>query len=369
MTGSIADWVRPNLARIRPYTPGKPISEVQRELGLTEVIKLGSNENALGPSPRALEAMAAAAREVHLYPDTDHFMLKRALARRLDVAVEQVVMGPGSTSLIKYIAESFLRPEDEVIFPFPSFPMYPITTRLMDAQEVMVPVVGGYHDLSTMARSVTARTRLIYLCNPNNPTGTTFSREQLDEFLGRVPPEVLVVLDEAYFEYADGAPGYPDGIDYVRQGRRMIVLRTLSKVYGLAGLRVGYAVTQPEIAACLRKVREPFAVNSIAQAGALAALDDVDHLQKTLQSVAAGREQIYAACADLGLDYAPSLANFVWLHVGRDAAAVGRDLLQQGVIVRPGDVFGEPEWLRVTVGTTAENARFCTALTAILRSR
>ncbi len=367
MTAQKNGWARPAVDRLPKYLAGKPISEVERELGITDIIKMGSNENPLGPSPRALAAMAAAAAETNLYPDPAHFLLKSALAESLGVSVDYLVPGPGSTALIRVLAETCLRPGDEVVFPAATFPMYSLAARLMSGREVPVPLDNaGRHDLDAMAAAITPKTRLVFLCNPNNPTGETFSRAELDAFLEKVPAKTLVVLDEAYREYAVGDPEYPDGVSYLKAGRRMLVLRTFSKAFGLAGLRVGYAIAPPDIAAAMRAVRDPFAVSVPAQAAAVAALADHDYMRKVVELSAAGLVQLTVAAGEMGLRTYRSAANFVAMEIGEQAGQVAQRLLQKGIIVRPIAGFGLPGWIRVTTGTPEQNERFGQALKAVM---
>ncbi|HZT43704.1 MAG TPA: histidinol-phosphate transaminase [Chthonomonadaceae bacterium] len=358
--------VAENITHLTPYRPGKPIEEVERELGLTDIVKLASNENNLGPSPKAIEAMQRAAAQMHLYPEATAPRLREALARHLGVDEKMLVFGNGSDDIIHLLGVTFLEPGDEVIQAEPSFVRYKAAAILNNAPCHSLPLDSGWtHDLEAMAERINAHTRLIFLCNPNNPTGTIVSRAALERFLDRVPERAIVVLDEAYFEYAQG-PDFPDGSRYVQEGRNVVVLRTFSKIYGLAGLRIGYGIMRPEIAAWLERTREPFNVSGMAQAAALAALADTEHVERTLAMNAAGKQAFYAGFEALGLPYTPTHANFVWVDVRRDCKAVFEALLRQGVITRTGDIFGAPTHLRVTIGRPEENARFLTALRAAL---
>ncbi|NPV27820.1 MAG: histidinol-phosphate transaminase [Firmicutes bacterium] len=363
----ITDLVRPNILQIKPYVPGKPIEEVERELGITNVIKLASNENPLGPSPKAVAAMKQAVEKVNLYPDGACFYLKQALAAHLGIAPECLIIGNGSDELLKLIAETFLREGDEVIIANPSFGEYEFVTRVMGAEPVMVELQNYTHDLMAMAGKIGPRTRLVFVCNPNNPTGTIVTKTEVDEFMTKVPEDVVVVFDEAYYEYVSD-DRYPQTIEFVRKGRRVIVLRTFSKIYGLAGLRVGYGIADPEIIACLGRVREPFNVNLVAQAAALAALDDQEHVQKSRAVNQAGRDYLYHELAAMGLECVPTEANFMLVHVRTEAQDVFQKLMREGVIVRPGGIFGYPQHIRVTIGTTEENERFVQALRKVLAS-
>ncbi|MGI6037869.1 MAG: histidinol-phosphate transaminase [Limnochordia bacterium] len=351
--------------RIKPYVPGKPIEEVQRELGLKDVIKLASNENPLGPSPGGLKAVEERIGSIHIYPDGSCFQLKDALSRHLQVDREQIMVGNGSDELLKMIGEAFLNPGDEVIMAQPSFSEYNYVARLMGAVEVVVPTKDYTHDLEAMADAITEKTKIIFVCNPNNPTGTIVKRREVEDFLQRVPDNVLVVFDEAYYEYVDD-PDYPQTLEYIAAGRNVITLRTFSKIYGLAGLRVGYGVATKEVAQLVDRVREPFNVNSLGQIAGVGALADTDFLQRSRQVNREGRDYLYQAFADLGLRYVPTQANFILVDVGQDSSDVFKKLLAQGVIVRSGDIFGLQTYLRVTIGKAEENERFINALKKVL---
>lgn len=359
-------------ARIRdlvPYRPGKPIEELQREQNLFDIVKLASNENSLGPAPRAVEAMRRAAERMHLYPDASAHDLCAALGRRLDVEPECLVLGNGSDDIIHLLGITFLEQGDEVIQASPSFVRYAAAATLNSACGRQVPLTADWtHDLPAMADQINSRTRLIFLCNPNNPTGTIVSRQALNDFLDRLPDRALAVVDEAYFEYAADDPEYPDTLRHIREGRNVVTLRTFSKAYGLAGLRIGYGVMRPEIAEWLHRAREPFNVNLMAQHAALAALEDHDHLRRTLEMNAAGKQVCYAAFERLGLRYTPTHGNFIWVDVLQDCRSVYQALLRRGVITRTGDIFGAPTHLRVTLGTEVEIGRFLQALREALAS-
>ncbi len=359
--------VSENITRLIPYKPGKPVEEVKRELGLTQVVKLASNENSLGPAPKAIEAVQKLASKMHIYPDADAHELRMALAAHLNVAPETLVFGNGSDDIIHLLGVTLLLPGDEIIQADPSFVRYESAAILNNAVCHLVPLTPDYrHDLPAMAARVNDRTRLIFLCNPNNPTSTIISGEELARFLDSIPPQVVVVLDEAYYEYAAHAPEYPDALAYVRDGRNVVVLRTFSKAYGLAGHRIGYGVMRPEIAGWLNRTREPFNVNYMAQAAAVAALSDTEHIARTLAMNAQGKCDLYAAFTELGLSATPTYANFVWVDVKTDAKAVFQGLLHRGVIVRVSDSFRAPTHIRVTIGTPDENAVFLAALRDVL---
>ncbi|HET9845716.1 MAG TPA: histidinol-phosphate transaminase [Nitrospira sp.] len=354
--------VHPDIAALSPYVPGKPIEELQRELGLSRVIKLASNENALGPSPKALAVINDGAATLHRYPDGGAFKLRQALANRWKVTDEQIILGNGSDEILGLLARTFLSPGDEAVMADHTFVIYNMEVMAAHGKAVTVPLKDWRHDVAAMARAITARTRLIFLCNPNNPTGTMVSAEEVASLLARVPEHVVVVFDEAYFEYVRSSE-FPDSMAYIREGRNAIVLRTFSKIYGLAGLRIGYGVTTGEIANLLNRVRPPFNANSIAQRAALAALDDDEHVARSRAVNQAGMEQIVNGLRALGLAPISSEANFVYFDVGRDGRHIFDALLHQGVIVRHID----GRMIRVTIGQAEENRVFLAALAQVLQ--
>ena len=359
--------VADHISRLRPYVPGKSIEEVQRELGLTDIIKLASNENPLGPSPRALEALAAAAGGIAHYPEGSAPALRRAVSEAVGMPEDTLVFGNGSDEVLHLLALTFLQPGDETVQGDPSFTMYEIYATQCDAVPILVPLKDFTHDLDAMADAVTAKTRMVFIANPNNPTGTLVRREAVARFLDRIPRDVLVVLDEAYAEYISD-PGKPDLRSLVLEGRNVVILHTFSKAYGLAGLRVGYGIMRPEIAALLNRVRSPFNVNLPAQAAAAAALGDTDHVARTVALNAQGRDYFYAEFERLGLAYVPSQGNFVLVDVGRDARTVFEALQHKGVIIRSAHGMGLPRHIRVTTGTMPQNQRFIAALREVLAS-
>ena len=361
--------LRPNVLRMRPYVPGRPIDEVKRELGLTDVVKLASNENPLGPSPLAQKAVADAARNMHLYPDAAAHDLRHGLAQHLGVEPNMLAFGNGSDELIHLLGLVFLgQPQDNVVVGDPSFVRYDAAAQLSDVRLTKVAVDEHWRlNLDAMAEACDAHTRLVFVANPNNPTGTLVDHTSVTRLLDRMPPGAALVLDEAYREYAADVPGYPDGLSLIAEGRPVVVMRTFSKAYGLAGLRLGYLVAAPELIDALERAREPFNVNSLAQVAALAALQDNDHLQRSKDVNKEGLARISAAAAGLGLEVLPSYANFACVKVG-DAKAVYEALLRQGVIVRPGTGVGMPEFIRVSIGTPAEVSRFLEALPIALGS-
>jgi histidinol-phosphate aminotransferase len=360
---------RSNVLKMSPYSPGKPIDEVKRELGLTRVIKLASNENPLGPSPLAVAAIRAAADQIHLYPDGSAYVLREALANHYDLPIGQIVVGNGSDEIIHLLGQILLgSPEDEIIVGNPSFVRYDAAAWLADCQLIRVPVDADMRiDLDAMANAVTPNTKIVFIANPNNPTGTIVTTSELDAFLSAIPDTVVVVIDEAYFEFADGTPGFPNSLDYVRKYPNVIGMRTFSKTYGLAGIRVGYAFVSEPIADAIERAREPFNVNSIAQVAAVAALSDTNHLNQTIELNRRGLERMHQAFIDFGSKPFTSYANFIMADLGRPARPVFQALLERGVITRSGDVLGLPNCLRVSVGTDEEVGIFIEELAKILR--
>jgi histidinol-phosphate aminotransferase len=356
------DAVRPCVRRIEPYVPGLPVEEVERRLG-RRAVKLASNENCLGPSPKALEAAAATlGGGVHLYPDGGSYYLRARLAERHRLPADQIVVGAGTTELIQLVALAMLESGREAVYSAGAFILYSLAVLASGAKGVAVPLdPAERHDLAAMDAALTPRTRLVFIANPNNPTGTYVSEGELARFVARLPEGVLLVLDEAYKEYVTAAD-YPDGVEHVREGRAVIVLRTFSKIYGLAGMRVGYAIGPPEIVDALNRVRSPFNVSSLAQAMALAALDDHDHVKRSLEHNQREVAFLGEGLARRGVPFTPSVGNFLLIDVGRPADGAFEALLQEGVITRPMGAYGFPTRLRVTVGTRGDNERFLAAL-------
>ncbi|MFA5536385.1 MAG: histidinol-phosphate transaminase [Bacillota bacterium] len=354
---------RQALTNIKPYVPGKPIEEVKREYGLKDVIKLASNENPLGPSPRAVKAIRGFLEEINLYPDGSCYNLTKDLGDLLGMEPSSLIIGNGSDEILKLLAETFINEGDEAIMAEPSFSEYDFCVNLMAGKMIKVPVDRDYvHDLAQMAAAITDKTKLIFICNPNNPTGTIASGDRIKEFMERVPDNVIVVFDEAYFEYVND-PDYSSGLDYVKEGRKnVIVLRTFSKVYGLSGLRIGYGIANPGLIEWVSRAREPFNVNSLAQIGAEAALGDEGFLTESLSLNEQGKKYLYQEFRQRDLDYIPTQANFIFVDLKVDSKKVFKRLLEQGVIIRTGDIFGYPDYIRVTIGKQAENERFIRAL-------
>lgn len=352
---------------IAPYVGGKPIEEVARELRLdpATIIKLASNENPRGPSPKVLAALAAASADITRYPDGNGFALKAALAARLRVAPEQIVLGNGSNDVLELVTQAFLRPGDHAVYSQYAFIVYPLATQARGALGIEVPARNHAHDLDAMRAAITPRTRIVFVANPNNPTGTWLTPDAVEAFIASVPRDVLVVLDEAYNEFLEPAD-QADSTGWVARYPNLVVSHTFSKAHGLAALRVGFGVMSAAVADLLNRVRQPFNVNSLAQVAALAALEDTQYVEESRRANREGLRQLEAGLRALAVRFVPSHGNFVLIEVG-DAQGVYQALLRQGVIVRPVANYGLPAWLRVTVGTPAENARFLAALEAARR--
>ena len=363
----------PGVPGLKPYEPGKPIEELEREYGIAGAVKLGSNENPLGPGPLALAAIRAGLGSLHRYPDGSGYALKKALAAQLSVGAgpitpDHLTLGNGSNEVLELAARTFVTPADEVVFSEHAFAVYSIVTQAVGARAIVTPARSYGHDLHAMRAAVTERTRLVFIANPNNPTGTWVGSDALAGFLTSLPKQVLVLIDEAYYEYVD-EPGYPNGVAWVERFPNLIVTRTFSKIHGLAGLRLGYGVSHPEVAGLFNRVRQPFNINSLALVAAEAALGDEGHVARSRRVNKAGLRQLEDTCDALGLSCIPSVANFLCIALPRPGSDVYAALLCEGVITRPIAGYGLPEHLRVTVGTEAENARFAAALTRVLGSR
>jgi histidinol-phosphate aminotransferase len=350
---------------IAPYEPGKPIEELERELMISNPIKLASNENPLPPSDRVQKAIIAALSSLDRYPDGSGFYLRQALAKKHGVMPDQVVLGNGSNELIELLVRSFLRPGDEAVVPHPSFVVYPMIVQAAGGVRVMVMLKDFRLDLDAMARAITPMTKIVFVANPNNPTATIVTRDEVEHFMSRVPERTIVMFDEAYIEFAMGSD-FPDTLAYVKQGRKVVVLRTFSKAASLAGLRVGYGIADADAIALMNRIRQPFNVNSLAQVAALAALDDEAHILECVRMIEAGRHFLYDEFKRIGLQYVPSRANFILVDVGRNAADIYQKLLHQGVIVRPMTPFGLETAFRITVGTPEENRKLVKALRMVL---
>ncbi len=356
----------PGIRGLQPYQPGKPLQELEREYGVRDAIKLASNENPLGPSPRALAAVKNALNDLARYPDGSGILLKNAIALKLGVSPPQIALGNGSNDILELAARIFVAPGEKVLFSEYAFAIYPIATQAVGGRAAIAPARAWAHDLAAMRKLLSPDIKLVFLANPNNPTGTWFDKQALERFLAAVSPQTIVLLDEAYFEYVT-EPGYPDGLTLLPHYPNLIVTRTFSKICGLAGLRVGYGVSSPEIADLFNRARQPFNVNSLAQLAAIAALQDAAHLRRSREVNSEGMRQLTQAFTRMGLAFIPSVANFVSVDVGRSGAEVYEALLHEGVIVRPMDGYNMPRHVRVTIGLPEENRRFLAALEKILK--
>ena len=353
--------VDPQIANLVPYVPGKRVEALERELGIARAVKLASNENPRGPSPKACAVLAEAAQHVNRYPDGGASVLRSTLAHRLKVLPEQVIVGNGSDEILGLLAKTFLAPGDEAVMADHTFVVYRWVVAVAHGQAIEVPLRNWCHDLPAMVAAITPRTRLLFICNPNNPTGTIVHAQEVQALMEGLPDDVIVVFDEAYVEYVRSAQ-YPDSLAYVAQGKPVVVLRTFSKIYGLAGLRIGYGVTTPDIAQYVNRVRPPFNTNSLAQRAAVAALDDEDHVAKSRTLNGEEIERVRTGLQSLGLEVLPSDANFLYVDVGTDGSKVFNALLRRGVIVR--HIRGH--MIRVTIGLPEENILFLQALQAVL---
>jgi histidinol-phosphate aminotransferase len=349
---------------IQPYQPGKPIEEVERELAVTGAVKLASNENPFPPLPAVLEALRGALAGLHRYPDGSGYYLRQALAKKHGVSPDSIVLGNGSNELIELLARTFVRHGEEVVMPHPSFIVYPSIVQAVGGTRVVVTLKDYRIDLPKMRRAITTLTKMVFVANPNNPTGTIVTAPEVEKFLDKVPEHVIVVFDEAYCDFAAG-PDFPDTLAHLRHGKRVVILRTFSKMASLAGLRIGYAIADPDCIALVNRIRQPFNVNTLAQVAALAALRDETHVQRTVDAVREGVRSVSSALDALGVRYVPTRANFI-LAEFNDAPRVHDELLKLGVIVRPMASFGLERALRITVGTPEENARLIGALRTVL---
>ncbi|WP_020160700.1 histidinol-phosphate transaminase [Methylobacter marinus] len=362
---TICDLAVPGVQQLVPYVPGKPIEELERELGLTRIIKLASNENPLGPGKKALVAIQATLSQLALYPDGNGFNLKQALARKYGVETGQITLGNGSNEILELVARAFLTTEHEVVFSQHAFAVYPIVTQAVGAKAVVVPAVNYGHDLDAMLQAVNEKTRLVFVANPNNPTGTWVDQSSLECFIKALPETCLCVLDEAYYEFVDSTDPV-DSIGWLKKYPNLLITRTFSKAYGLAGLRVGYGLSSPELADILNRVRQPFNNNMLALAAAEAALSDAEHLERTITGNARGMQQLTDGFRKLGLEWIPSHGNFVSVDLKQPGLPVYEALLRKGVIVRPVANYEMPSHLRVSIGTEEENRIFLNALSDIL---
>jgi histidinol-phosphate aminotransferase len=357
--------VSENIEKLIPYPPGKPIEELEREWGIRDSVKLASNENPLGPSPKAIEAISRNILKINRYPDGSGFYLKKRLSEKLGVKEENLILGNGSNELIELLIRTFLCPGGEVISADPAFVVYRKVVQSAGGKNIIVSLKNFIHDLKAITEKITSSTRIIFINNPNNPTGTIVKKRDFEEFLENLPDYVMVIMDEAYFEYVSDDE-FPNSLNYQNSGRMIVTLRTFSKIYGLAGLRIGYGVARPDIIDYLNKVRQPFNVNSLAQVGALAALDDETHLEKSLELNRKELKRLYQELENMGIEYVPTQANFFLINLRRDCQEVYNALLKEGVITRAMAAYGLNEYIRLTVGLPLENDKFIKALKKII---
>ena len=357
---AIKKLVLDEIEALVPYPPGKPMEELERELGIKDSIKLASNENPLGPSPKAVKAITYALKNLNRYPDGGCFYLKERLAKKIGVKPENLIIGNGSNEIIELVVRTFLRLGEEAVMGNPSFAVYPLAVPAAGGKAIQVPLKNLTHDLDAMADAITKNTKIVFIANPNNPTGTIVTKKQLDKFCGRLPSDVVLVLDEAYYEFVTDSE-FPSSLDYLKKGANVVILRTFSKIYGLAGLRIGYGIASEALNLYMNKVRQPFNVNSLAQIAAMAALDDEEHLKKSQKNNIDGLDFLFNEVKAMGFKCVPTQANFFLIKVGK-GKEVYDALLRQGVIVRPMSSYGLDEYVRVTIGLPEENKRFVGAL-------
>jgi histidinol-phosphate aminotransferase len=363
----MSNLFRKELAALKKYVPGKPIEEVKREYGLTDIIKLASNENPLGPSPLAIQAIKDEADKVFLYPESTAPALREAIGQRYNISPDQILMGNGGEEILKFIAQTFINEGDEAIMGTPSFGLYNITVSHMGGRPVEVPLTERFeHDFEAMLDAVNEKTKLLYICNPNNPTGNIMTAEKVHKFIQKVPRKVVIVLDEAYYDYAVKNPAYPDGIKILQDRPNTIILRTFSKVAGIAGVRIGYAISSEKIIGEMSKVKGVFNASRIAQAAGIAALKDTGHLEATVDLNYESLNLMVDCFERNGLDYIPSNANFVFMKTDISSKVVYEELLKRGVIIRPGYLWGQENWNRISTGTREQTMRFIEAIEAVI---
>lgn len=352
---------RKGILKITPYIPGKSIEEAKEEVKAKRWIKIASNENLLGPSPKALKAIMKELPNIHLYPEASCAELRNAIAKKFKISSDMIVISNGVDNVILLIGAAFVNEGEEVIMADPTFPVYTNVTQIMGGKPIKIKLKDFRHDLEGMLKRVNKKTKLVFICNPNNPTGTIISKEELDKFLSKVPDRVIVILDEAYGEFVND-PNYPQSLDYVKEKKQLIVLRTFSKVYGLAGLRIGYAIGRSDLIRCLYQVRDPFPVHRLAQVAAVSAINDRSHIEKSIKLVSEGRQYFYRELKRLGFNYVESQANFVFIDFGIDSGKLAQALLEEGIIIRPGKMWGYSNYARVTIGRMKDNQKFIKTL-------
>ena len=357
--------IKENIEKLGAYKPGKPIEELEREYGIKGAIKLASNENPLGPSPKAVEAIETTLSKMNRYPDANGFYLKEKLSHKLGVKSDNIFLGNGSDEIIQLITQAFLLPGEEAIMSDPAFAFYQMVVAVAGGKEVKVPLKDFSYDLSSMAACITAQTKLIFINTPLNPTGTIIKKGDFERFLEQIPSDVILVLDEAYGEYVTDE-SFPHSLEYLDQGGRIFILRTFSKIYGLAGLRIGYGIAQSQLINCLNKIKGPFNTNALAQTAALAALEDKDHLRKSLENNTEGLTYLYGELSKMSIEYLPTHANFFLVKIGENASDIYEALLKEGIIVRAMTEYGLPHYVRVSVGLPSENERFIKAFKKVI---
>jgi len=357
--------VRKGILDLKPYIPGKPIEEVKRELGLKEVVKLASNETSIGPSPLAVEAIKKEVENINLYPESSSRALREKIAHKLNLDKEMIIIGNGGDDVIGLVGMAFINEGDEVITGEITFPAYETITKIMGGKLISVKLKNFSFDLGKIIQKINEKTKIIFLCNPNNPTGIIIKREEVTNFMKKVPQDVIVVFDEAYYDYVEDK-NYSDSLSYVLEGKDVIIIRTFSKIAGIAGVRVGYGIARPELIRDLRRVVNPFTTNRLAQVAALASLDDEEHYKKVLKSNQEGKKYLYKELKELGLFYLPTEANFIFIDLKEDSGSVFKKLLKKGVIVRQGKTWDCPNFIRVTIGTAYENKRFIQAIKEVM---
>lgn len=358
---------RKKLANLKPYVPGKPIEQVQKEYGIDEVIKLASNENQLGPSPKAVEAVKREAENINMYPDPGAMELRKAIAEKYGVEVDNIVVGNGGEHILEVIAHTFIDEGDEIIEADTTFTILGIAVELLGGKRVKVPIDGYKQDLKGFVENISHRTKLIYVCNPNNPLGNVVPKEEVEYLVENIPEDVVIVFDEAYYDFAKVNPDYPETTDYLKKKPNIIILRTFSKVTGIAGVRVGFVITSKEIATEMSKVKGTFYVNRLAQAAAIGALQDEEHIKKTVELNYKSLGMMEEAFDEMGLEYVKSNANFIFVNVNKDSKMVSEELLKKGIIVKAGDIWGWDTWLRVSTGTIEQTEKFLAALKEVLK--
>lgn len=363
----VKNLFRKELSSLRPYVPGKPIEEVQREYGIEEVVKLASNENQLGPSPKAVEAVRREVENINIYPDPGSMELRQKLAEKYGLEVDNIVVGNGGEQLLQVIAQTFINPGDELVTSDTTFTILGIWVDHLGGKNIVVPMDGYKQDFKGYVEKITDNTKLIYVCNPNNPLGNIMTKDEVEYLVDNVPDDIVIIFDEAYYDFAKVNPDYPETVEILKKRPNTVILRTFSKVTGIAGLRVGYVFTSKEIATEMSKVKGTFNVNRLAQAAALGALEDEEHIRKTVELNYKSLSMMEEAFEELGLEYIKSNANFVFVNTNKDSKAVSQDLLKRGIVIKAGDIWGWNTWLRVSTGTVEQTEKFVVALKEVLK--